>query len=424
MSARNIADLSKNLDPHLLVKVLEFLGSRGKNVTEAKRMTVANTGLFRMSEELNQGNDAILGKIQNKMEKFGKNFTKAKESCETILDEFFETVNEEFRLKKLAREIEEDRKNGNLAASELYSSKKITQAAIASLYDLAFLSFDAGFYAQAADMLYLYLAIGGKKDDSKESSARWGKLVCDTLSGAYDSARDDIEVIRADQQRESTNAFSETSIVARSWLLHHSLFTYFKRVGASQIFLEHVIDFSTYNYANTIEVMAPHLVRYLAAAAILNRKRRSFLKRITKIIEQEAYNYSDEFTQFLVAIVSESDFEKANKLIRGLAAQAEDDFFLAEHKDELVNAAQMMVFDDYLKIHKTVSIPGVAEKLGMDVNKAEVWLVTLIQESKIEAEIDSVQQKITIQTAANAAAQRSVHRSVLAKLEGLSRPTN
>jgi translation initiation factor 3 subunit E len=165
--------------------------------------------------------------------------------------------------------------------------------------------------------------------DPKEASALWGKLVCDSSMGYWDAALADVKALRVE--------LGETTTVARSWLLHFSLFTYFKRVGATQVFLDHVIDFGTYAYANTIEVAAPHLCRYLAVAAILNRKKRSFLKRVMKIIEQEQYRYSDVFTEFLIAMV-ECDFPKANERIKGFAAEIEEDFFLVDFKDEVLDS--------------------------------------------------------------------------------------
>jgi translation initiation factor 3 subunit E len=229
--------------------------------------------------------------------------------------------------------------------------------------------------------------------------------------GFWDQTQNDIQNLRDHLDQSGTS-------VARATLLHYSLFTYFKRVGAAQLFLEHVIDFSTYVYANTVQIVCPYLLRYLAAAAILMRKKRSVLKKVAKMAEQEAHAYSDSFTQFLVS-VTELDFPTANECLKKLAVEAETDFFLKEHKEDLIKAARMMVYEDYLRVHRTVSIPAVAAQLGMDVDKAEIWLVTLIQEAKIDAEVDSVSRKILVTPAA-----RTVHRDVISRLETIARPVN
>ena len=46
-----------------------------------------------------------------------------------------------------------------------------------------------------------------------------------------------------------------------------------------------------------LQINAPHLLRYLAAAVVLNRKRRNNLRDLIKLIQQEGYEYSDPITQ-------------------------------------------------------------------------------------------------------------------------------
>lgn len=40
------------------------------------------------------------------------------------------------------------------------------------------------------------------------------------------------------------------------------------------------------SYLNAIQTMCPHILRYLAAAVIVNRSRRSILKDLVKVIQQ------------------------------------------------------------------------------------------------------------------------------------------
>jgi len=40
------------------------------------------------------------------------------------------------------------------------------------------------------------------------------------------------------------------------------------------------------SYLNAIQTMCPHMLRYLAAAVIVNRSRRSILKDLVKVIQQ------------------------------------------------------------------------------------------------------------------------------------------
>lgn len=63
-----------------------------------------------------------------------------------------------------------------------------------------------------------------------------------------------------------------------------------------------------YSYLNAIQTMCPHILRYLAAAVIVNRSRRSILKDLVKVIQQVC---SNSLLKYLVNIHKEgaiSDF--------------------------------------------------------------------------------------------------------------------
>jgi len=47
---------------------------------------------------------------------------------------------------------------------------------------------------------------------------------------------------------------------------------------------------------NAIQTNSQHLLRYLAAAVIVNKRRRNVMKDLVKIIEQESYEYRDPIT--------------------------------------------------------------------------------------------------------------------------------
>ena len=49
-------------------------------------------------------------------------------------------------------------------------------------------------------------------------------------------------------------------------------------------------------YLNAIQTNSQHLLRYLAAAVIVNKRRRNVMKDLVKIIEQESYEYRDPIT--------------------------------------------------------------------------------------------------------------------------------
>nr|CAD7453497.1 unnamed protein product [Timema tahoe] len=61
----------------------------------------------------------------------------------------------------------------------------------------------------------------------------------------------------------------------------------------------------------TDKTMCPHILRYLATAVIINRSRRSALKDLVKVIQQESYTYRDPITEFLEHLYVNFDFDGA-----------------------------------------------------------------------------------------------------------------
>ena len=69
-------------------------------------------------------------------------------------------------------------------------------------------------------------------------------------------------------------------------------------------------------YLNALQTTAQHLLRYLAAAVVVNKRRRNAMKDLIRVIEQEAYEYSDPITQFLECLFVRYDFEGAQVLLQ------------------------------------------------------------------------------------------------------------
>ncbi|KAK6149117.1 hypothetical protein DH2020_016642 [Rehmannia glutinosa] len=135
-------------------------------------------------------------------------------------------------------------------------------------------------------------------------------------------------------------------VQSRIWLMHWSLFIFFNHDnGRTQI-----IDlFNQDKYLNAIQTNAPHLLRYLATAFIVNKRRRPQFKEFIKVIQQEQYSYEDPITEFLACIYVNYDFDGAQKKMREV----------------------------------------LAEKLNLNYEEAERWIVNLIRTSKLEAKVDS-----------------------------------
>ena len=66
-----------------------------------------------------------------------------------------------------------------------------------------------------------------------------------------------------------------------------------------------------------------------------------------------------------------------------------NDFFLVARRDEFIENARLFIFETYCRIHNTISINMLAEKLNMEADRAEEWIVNLIRHARLDAKIDS-----------------------------------
>ena len=69
-------------------------------------------------------------------------------------------------------------------------------------------------------------------------------------------------------------------------------------------------------YLNAIQTSAPHLLRYLATAFIVNKRKRPQLKEFIKVIQQEHYSYKDPIVEFLACVFVNYDFDGAQKKMK------------------------------------------------------------------------------------------------------------
>lgn len=71
-----------------------------------------------------------------------------------------------------------------------------------------------------------------------------------------------------------------------------------------------------HRFLNAIQTNAQHLVRYLAVAAVVNKRRRNVMKDLMRLIEQESYQVSDPVTDFLQCLFTNYDFDGAQEKLQ------------------------------------------------------------------------------------------------------------
>ncbi|CAI5954879.1 unnamed protein product [Closterium sp. NIES-65] len=169
-------------------------------------------------------------------------------------------------------------------------------------------------------------------------------------------------------------------------------------------------------YLSAIQTNAQHLLRYLVAAVLTCKRRRSAVKEVARVVEAERHAYSDPLTQFLLALVVDLDFDEAQSRLKECEELLSNVFFLGKRmaeggrvrgpqllsndfflgkrvagrrvcggaaegrgplRDEVIDSARLLMFENYCSIHRRIDIKVVAEKKSMATDAAELWMFTL-----------------------------------------------
>ncbi|RDB24562.1 Eukaryotic translation initiation factor 3 subunit E [Hypsizygus marmoreus] len=327
----------------------------------------------------------------------------------------------------VAQALRQD-KNQNL--QYLKDNYNLTLDQITALYNFGQFQYSYGNYSGAADYLYHFRVLS--TDTDLNTSAHWGKLASDTLTGSWDRALEELDTLReAIDARPPASILtsSEPALVqlhSRTWLVHWSLFVYFNHPQGRTLLLE---TFLSPTYLNTIQTSCPWILRYLAAAAIISRKSssaaqaplstrvRTALREVVKVIQTEEYQYQDPVTNFLKELYVEFDFEKAQRELGEAEKVVGDDFFLGEFREEFLDNARYLISEAYCRIHQRIDIGDLSERLNLSRDEGEKWIVNLIRETRMgaDAKIDLEKNVIEITRP-----PQPVYQTVIEKTRGLA----
>jgi len=291
----------------------------------------------------------------------------------------------------------------------LQENFQITPEEVDALYRYAKFQFDCGNYSGAAEYLFHFRSLNTNAD--KNFAALWGKFAAEILMQNWDDALKDMQHLK---DLIDTKSFTSPlkQLQQRTWLIHWSLFVFFNHPNGRN----GIIDlFFSERYLNAIQTTCPHILRYLTTAVITNKRRRSVLKDLVKVIQQECYTYRDPITEFLEALYVNFDFEGAQVKLRECEKVLMNDFFLVACRDEFIENARLFIFETYCRIHQIIDIGMLAEKLNMDQDSAERWIVNLIRNARLDAKIDSKNNTVIM-----GAQNPSVYQKVIEKTKGLS----
>lgn len=237
---------------------------------------------------------------------------------------------------------------------------------------------------------------------SVNESLLWGALATFILAGcrawAVFAANRLAERIDAQQRQIHHNTPMNVDfkgiLKSRVWLLHWAAFAFFMSekvstdgdvtsgndsenpVSANPRYSQSYYEFVTGGdrLFNAAKLSAPYLLRYAAAAAVLNRKKKC--AHFEAVLRQEAYRYKDIVTEMVGDVISGSDVYGSRKEVFAECEKVMgDDYFLRGHFENFKANARIMLLDVFVRTSSSFRSEMVREKLGFEsVEEATEWV--------------------------------------------------
>jgi len=387
-------DLTKTMSPyfdrHLIFPLLEFICGKqiynNEDVLKCMLESLQKTKMadYAMDVYKRLYDASIPQEYADKRDKTVEELRSVQSSVKSILEIFSDSV-----LEKLTEKLQV--MNATDFIKELSNSYSFDMKMLDELFNYSRVVFDCGNYNHAADALKIVQTLGSD-NESRLLRASWGKLSCMILTQNWNDAMDDL--VKLKELLDNTTSCNHLHLLQhRTWMLHWSLFVFFNHPKGK----DNLIDWFLLNphHLNAIQTLAPHLLRYLTVSVIINCKRRkNVIKDLVKVIQQETYNYRDPITEFVESLYVNFDFEKAQTKLRVCEEVLANDFFLTACDTGFIQSARYLIFETFCRLHHTISLDMLAQKLNMDTTEAEEWIVELMQVAKLDAKIDSEEQII------------------------------
>jgi len=297
---------------------------------------------------------------------------------------------------------------------DLCSEFKLDMSVIEELVHYAKLQYDCGNYSLSMELLKHYRSIMSQDADrpmtSKYVSCIWGSLASFLLNRDFEEAAD--VIFKLDEFLENTKMSKKEVLLQRTWLLHWALFAIFTSDKVENKLLDFFLNEKS---LSIISLSCPHLFRYVGACLILQKRLKHLVKDTVWIIHHESSSYSDPVTRFLLALYTDMDFDEAQQELQKCSLICKGDFFLVQHWAEFEENARLLIFETYCRIHQCINIEMIASKLNMEAEEAELWIVKLIQNAKLDARIDSEKSRVVMSKA-----PPSVYQQVIEKTKNLA----
>ncbi|SCQ16385.1 eukaryotic translation initiation factor 3 subunit E, putative [Plasmodium ovale] len=215
-------------------------------------------------------------------------------------------------------------------------------------------------------------------------------------------------IVKLSQLLNKDKVTKNEIILQRSWLIHWSLILifhffmyviYIKNIypknNLFSMLQEWFIDEKNLSILN---IICPHIIRYYCVYAIFYRNRKDHFELILNTVNMVKSKYTDSFTSLLISIFTDYDFNMAQKCIAEIGFLSSQDVFLYKLKSYIEEQSRFIIFETYCRIHKSINIDMIANKVNLPRDEAEKWIVNLIRNAKLDAKIDSEKNCIEIST--------------------------
>lgn len=373
------AQLAKSLDRHLVFPLLEFLTERGVH-DEAQLMQ----GKLALLEKTNMVDFAAdIYKALNNVDEVPQPMRDRRAAVLARLRQLTTDADPIIRCFQNPVVVKNFRQDKSFNLQFLQEEFQIGPDHVEALYQYAKFQFDCGNYSMAAELLQSYRTLCTNSE--RNMSALWGKLAAEILMHEPENiaaAREDVMKLKDAIDNQTFGTPPLVQLQQRTWLLHWSLYVFWNHENGRNDLIE---LFLSPPYLSAIQVNAPHLLRYLGVAIVINKKKRSAMKDVIRAIQQESYEYSDPVTQFLECVFVHYDFDGAQQKLKECEEVLDNDFFLALCKEEFMENARLFIFETYCRIHQSIRLDLLAERLGMEQDAAEKWIANLILQVRTHA---------------------------------------
>ncbi|XP_033232233.1 eukaryotic translation initiation factor 3 subunit E isoform X2 [Belonocnema kinseyi] len=401
--------IGQNLDRHLVFPLLEFLSAKEiydeNELLQVKLDILSKTNMIDYAIDIRKQlypDLEVPAELKSRRANVVQELQLLQNNCSVVL----QLMNNEDIMKKM-----ESMRDSKALNNFLTQEHNFRVEMMDDFVKLAKYRYECGNYSVSTSYLYFYMLIM-PPTDKNYLRVLWGKLASEILVQNWETALEDVNKLR---EYIDSNVIGNSLEVLqqRTWLIHWSLFVFFNDIKGRDLIIEMFLYRP--HYLNAIQTMCPHILRYLAAAVIVNRSRRSTLKDLVKVIQQESYTYRDPITEFLEHLYVNFDFDGARQKLQECQTVVCNDFFLISLPNEFVENARLMIFETFCRIHQCISIEMLAEKLNMKAAIAECWIVNLIRNARLDAKIDSKLGHVVM-----GGQPASPYQQLIEKIEGLS----